>query len=159
MNFVLPMGILVIFLGYRIFNNLKNKTRDSVLFVLETTRLNDFTLRFFTFLAFLFGFFWATGKGAAELNAFWFFFNIFWVYLLSQKKIVLQKGIGICDIFNSRNYLVEFKEINSFEKQDNKIIIINYLRKDKEFQLKLISKESSILELEKLLNKNIKKKK
>lgn len=159
MNFALPMGILVIFLGYRIFSNLKNKTKDSVLLVLESTRLNDFTLRFFTFLSFLFGFFWATGKGLALLNAFWFFFNIFWVYLLSQKKIVLQKGIGIADLFHSKNYLVEFKEMVSFEKKDNKVVIINYSRNSKEFQLKLLSKENSLNELEKLLIKNVKKKK
>lgn len=156
MNFALPMGILVVFLGYKIFNNLKNKTKDPILYVLGSSKQNEFVLRIFTFITILFAFFWISGKGLAQINAFWFFFGIFWVYLLTQKKLILKNGIGVSDIFKSAIYLVQFKEIESFEKLNSKVLVINYKKNNKEFQLKLLSTENSISDCEKLLAKNIK---
>lgn len=156
MNFALPMGILVVFLGYKIFNNLKNKTKDPILYVLGSTKKSEFILRFFAFITFLYLFFWVTGKGVALYNAFCFFFGLFWVYLLTQKKLILKNGIGVADIFKSAIYLVQFKEIESFEKLNSKVLVINYKKNNKEFQLKLLSTENSISDCEKLLAKNIK---
>lgn len=159
MNFTLPMGILVIFLGYKVFNNLKNKTKDPILYVLGSSKQNEFVLRIFSFITVLFAFFWITGKGLPQISAFWFFFGLFWVYLLTQKKLILKNGIGVADIFKSAIYLVEFKEIESFEKLNSKVLLINYKRNNKEFQLKLLSTEISTSDCEKLIAKNIKFKK
>lgn len=155
MNFSLPIGIFVITLGFKIFQNLRNKTKDSISFELESPKISFFFLRFFVFLGTLFGVFWILKKGPAEFNAFWFFFSLFWFYLLSQKKIVLEKGIGISDIFKSNIYLVTFKEIISFEKSAKNHMIINYIRYDKEFQLKLVSNPDCLDKLEKILNKKM----
>lgn len=159
MNFTIPVGILVITLGFKIFQNLKNRTKDNVILNVESTKLSEFFIRFFSFLSVYFLMLWLLKKGSPQLSVFWFFFSIFWFYLLNQKKVILEKGIGILDVFKSKVYLVNFNEIISFEKKPKNFILINYLRNNKEFQLKIVSTKNSLEELEKILYKKIKKSK
>lgn len=159
MNVYLPMAILIAFLFLTIYKNRKNKTTDAVLQILEPAGLTSFAIRLFSFITIYYGVLSILNKGNSQINIFWVLLGLTWFYLLTQKRVVLQNGIGIMDIFKNASYFFAFKDILAYEAIKEKKIKISYVNGGKNLELTIAAKKESIEELLVFLQKTVKIKK
>lgn len=156
MNFYVTIILILIMIVLSIFKNYKLRTSDKILLSLGTSPFSKINTSFFAFLFAFFGILLILNKGTFQFNIFWFLLSLFWFYMLNQKKVILEKGIGLRDSFKSTIYLIQFSNITKIEKFKKNKLKISYLYNNKEYTIKLFALEDSMDTLIQILRKKTK---
>lgn len=156
MNFYVTIILIFIMIVLSVFKNYKLRTSDKILLSLGTSPFSKINTSFFAFLAAFFGFLLILKKGTFQFNIFWFLLSLFWFYMLNQKKVILEKGIGLRDSFKNSIYLIEFNKITKIEKFKKNRLKVSYLYNNKEYTIKIFALEDSMDTLIQILRKKTK---
>lgn len=156
MNFYVTIILILIMIVLSVFKNYKLRTSDKILLSLGTSPFSKINTSFFAFLAAFFGFLLILKKGTFQFNIFWFLLSLFWFYMLNQKKVILEKGIGLRDSFKNSIYLIEFNKITKIEKFKKNRLKVSYLYNNKEYTIKIFALEDSMDTLIQILRKKTK---
>ena len=149
MNFYITISVLLLMIFLSIFKSYRLRTSDKILLLLNGSRFSKINISFFAFISAFFGFLIVLNKGTFQ-------FNIFWFYMLNQKKVVLEKGIGLRDSFKNSIYLIPFTDMTKVEKLKKDKLKISYLYNKKEYSIKVFALEDSMNTLIQIIRKKTK---
>ena len=156
MNFYITIGILLLMILLSVFKSYKLRTSDKISMILELSKFSKINLSFFAFISTFFGVLIILNKGNFRFNIFWFLLSIFWFYMLNQKKVVLDKGIGLRDSFKNSIYLIPFNTMTKVEKIKKDKLKISYLHNNKEYSINVFALEDSMNTLIQIIRKKTK---
>ena len=156
MNFYVTIGILLLMIFLSVFKSYRLRTSDKISLLLEVSTFSKINLSFFAFISAFFGFLLILNKGTFQFNIFWFLLSVFWFYMLNQRKVVLEKGIGLRDFFKNSIYLIPFNTMTKVEKIKKNKLKITYLHNNKEYSIKIFALEDSMNTLIQIIRKKTK---
>lgn len=156
MNFYVTIGILLLMIFLSIFKSYRLRTSDKISLLLEVSTFSKINLSFFAFISAFLGFLLILNKGTFQFNIFWFLLSVFWFYMLNQRKVVLEKGIGLRDSFKNSIYLIPFNTMTKVEKIKKNKLKISYLHNNKEYSIKIFALEDSMNTLIQIIRKKTK---
>lgn len=156
MNFYITISVLLLMIFLSIFKSYRLRTSDKILLLLNGSRFSKINISFFAFISAFFGFLIILNKGTFQFNIFWFLLSLFWFYMLNQKKVVLEKGIGLRDSFKNSIYLIPFTDMTKVEKLKKDKLKISYLYNKKEYSIKVFALEDSMNTLIQIIRKKTK---
>ena len=155
----LALVILVLLIAIFIYKNISNKTDDKTLLLLKFSKGESLKINIAMSLVLFFLIITVLRKNDIKITSFWTLCSFFWLYVLNQKKIILEKGIGIIDLFKIKNYTIPFNTIHNIEPIKEDLFKITYMHRERFYVFKLYVSSDNVSEFKQIIRKKTKFKK